>query len=57
MRIAATKPLFAWDDLEDSRTLKTIKQLCVRTVVLILSATVLVLVLEKGCVGRTNFRS
>ena len=55
MRIPATKPLFPWDELEDSPTLKTIKQLCVRTVVLILSATVLVL--EKGCVGRTNFRS
>lgn len=27
MRIAMTKPLFAWDELEDSPTLKTIKQL------------------------------
>jgi len=27
MRIQATKPLFAWDDLEDSPSLKTIKQL------------------------------
>lgn len=27
MRIAITKPLFAWDSLEDSPTLKTIKQL------------------------------
>ena len=27
MRIAATKPLFAWDCLDDSPTLKTIKQL------------------------------
>jgi hypothetical protein len=27
MRIAITKPLFAWDTLEDSPTLKTIKQL------------------------------
>jgi hypothetical protein len=27
MRIQATKPLFAWDSLEDSPTLKTIKQL------------------------------
>jgi len=27
MRIQATKPLFAWDALEDSPTLKTIKQL------------------------------
>jgi hypothetical protein len=27
MRIQATKPLFAWDELEDSPTLKTIRQL------------------------------
>lgn len=27
MRIQATKPLFAWEDLEDSPTLKTIRQL------------------------------
>ena len=27
MRIESTKPLFAWDSLEDSPTLKTIKQL------------------------------
>jgi hypothetical protein len=27
MRIRSTKPLFAWDELEDSPTLKTIKQL------------------------------
>jgi hypothetical protein len=27
MRIASTKPLFAWDCLEDSPTLKTIEQL------------------------------
>ena len=26
MRIQMTKPLFAWDDLEDSPTLKTLKQ-------------------------------
>ena len=53
--VEATKPLFARDELEDSPSLKTIKQLFVRTVVLVLSATVLVL--EKGCDGRTNFRS
>lgn len=26
MRISTTQPLFAWDELEDSPTLKTLKQ-------------------------------